>query len=146
MANDLIDRNRRAIRDFLDGTLVNDKAQVISGLDPDVVFRLPRPTMADKTISGAQNVTDFIVDLGRAAYAKRHATYGSFVVDEGHAAVEWRLQGELARGGDYDQYYCWLFDLSDGRITEIREYIDTHYGLSKNAEVGGKAIATHQDR
>lgn len=140
---DIRGENERAIRAFLDGMLAGDKTLVASGLHPDVLLRLPRPSLSDKTIRGARNLTDFVVDLRKAAYAEAHATYGAFVVDDRHGIAEWRLQATLARGGDYDQFYCWAFDLADGRIVEIREYIDTVYGQSMNAAVGGQAIDAH---
>lgn len=141
---DIVARNRRAIRAFLDGMLAGDKEQVLSGLHPDVALLLPRPSMSGTTIQGAENLAAFVVDLRKAAYADdAYATYGAFVVDETQGVVEWRLRATLARGGDYDQFYCWAFDLAEGRIIEIREYIDTRYGMDMNAEVGGQAIDTH---
>lgn len=133
-----------AIRAFLDGTLARDKARVQSGLHPDVVFRLPRPTLAAKTISGAANLAAFMVDLNAAAYVDPRATYGVVVCNAGGGVAEWRLQATLRRNGaSYDQYYCWVFKCADGLITDIHEYIDTHYGMSVNAAVGGDAIAAH---
>ncbi|WP_404478838.1 nuclear transport factor 2 family protein [Novosphingobium sp. BL-52-GroH] len=65
------------------------------------------------------------------------------LVGEPTGVAEWRLCADLVHGGDYDQYYCWTFDLADGLITEIREYIDTVYGMSKNGPVGQPAIERH---
>jgi len=137
-------KSEAAIRTFLDGTLAGDKALVQSGLHPEVVFRLPRPTMIAKTVNGAANLADFMVDLLGAAYTDAHATYGVVVCNESGGVAEWRLQATLRRnGGPYDQYYCWVFKCVDGLITDIHEYIDTHYGMSQNAAMGGDAIAAH---
>lgn len=136
-------KSEAAIRAFLDGTLAGDKARVRSGLHPDVVFRLPRPTMLAKTVNGAANLADFMVDLLNAAYTDAHATYGVVVCNESGGVAEWRLQATLRSGGPYDQFYCWVFKCADGLITDIHEYIDTHYGMSVNAAVGGRAVAAH---
>lgn len=128
---DTIKANERALRNYLDGMLAGDKAMVRRAFHEDVILRLPRPTMADKVVRGADNLTDFVVDLRNAAYDQIEAEYGVVVVDERGGVAEWRLQGSLKAGGDYDQFYCWVFKFADGLITDIHEYIDTAYG--KNA-------------
>jgi uncharacterized protein len=39
--------------------------------------------------------------------------------------VEERMQAKLANGRHYDNDYCLLFELKDGRIRRVREYMDT---------------------
>lgn len=44
--------------------------------------------------------------------------------------AEWRLTATILDNDEpYDQFYCWAFTCTGGRITEIREYQDTRYGF-----------------
>jgi ketosteroid isomerase-like protein len=52
------------------------------------------------------------------------------VLAEGDTVVlEIRLRSLLPNGRRYDNAYCFLFTLRDGRIHRIREHLDTHRGL-----------------
>jgi ketosteroid isomerase-like protein len=45
----------------------------------------------------------------------------------GRVVVEAKGEGELADGTLYSPDYCMVFELADGLITSMREYIDTEY-------------------
>ena len=49
------------------------------------------------------------------------ATNGGLVLTETHGT------GFLADGRVYDNRYAWAFVLRDGKIAEIREYLDSYY-------------------
>jgi uncharacterized protein len=42
-------------------------------------------------------------------------------------AVEWRITARTAKGGDYENAYCGVFLVRDGKIQAIREYLDSGY-------------------
>jgi len=44
--------------------------------------------------------------------------------------VESRGTGKTADGRSYDNLYAWAFELKDGRVHVIREYMDSHYVIS----------------
>jgi uncharacterized protein len=41
--------------------------------------------------------------------------------------VESNSTGETMDGKVYDNDYCWVFEVSDGKIDAMREYMDSHY-------------------
>jgi ketosteroid isomerase-like protein len=43
------------------------------------------------------------------------------------ARPEWRVRARTARGIDYDNAYCGIFTVRDGRIAAVREYLDSAY-------------------
>lgn len=49
------------------------------------------------------------------------------VADDDAVAVETAGTGKLRGGGDYDNRYAWFFRVKDGKIVEIREYLDSLY-------------------
>ena len=42
-------------------------------------------------------------------------------------AVEWVARGKSAKGKSYENYYHLMFEVKNGKIQAIREYVDTLY-------------------
>lgn len=50
------------------------------------------------------------------------------IVAEGdHVAAQLVIEGRTARGADYRNHYHFAFEIRDGRIARVREYVDTAY-------------------
>jgi ketosteroid isomerase-like protein len=47
-------------------------------------------------------------------------------VDGDTVIAEMHNYGEVANGRIYDNYYCFVFELRDGRIDRVREYVDSY--------------------
>ncbi|HEX5418713.1 MAG TPA: nuclear transport factor 2 family protein, partial [Gammaproteobacteria bacterium] len=47
------------------------------------------------------------------------------------AAAETEAMGRLANGKDYHNRYAWIFEIRDGKIFIVREYMDTGYILAQ---------------
>jgi uncharacterized protein (TIGR02246 family) len=54
--------------------------------------------------------------------------FKSIIADGDTVVVEERMQATLADGKAYDNDYCFIFELKDGRIHRVREYMDTLKG------------------
>jgi uncharacterized protein len=52
------------------------------------------------------------------------ASKGNLVIAEARGV------GKIADGRNYDNLYAWAFDLKDGKIHAIREYMDSHYVIN----------------
>lgn len=44
--------------------------------------------------------------------------------------AETRAVGTFKDGNMYDNLYCWAFEIIDGQVDQIREYMDSHYVMS----------------
>lgn len=44
--------------------------------------------------------------------------------------AEARGVGRIADGRDYENLYAWAFELKDGKVFAIREYMDSHYVIN----------------
>jgi ketosteroid isomerase-like protein len=60
------------------------------------------------------------------------ASKGSLVIAEARGV------GKVADGRDYENLYSWAFDLKDGKIFAIREYMDSHYVINLLGNVQSK--------
>lgn len=45
----------------------------------------------------------------------------------GNVMAETHAQGERADGKPYNNMYAWAFEISDGKISRVREYMDSLY-------------------
>jgi ketosteroid isomerase-like protein len=51
------------------------------------------------------------------------------VVADGDTVVfEQRMRARTVNGRSYDNRYCFVFEMQDGKVKVIREYMDTHAG------------------
>ncbi len=46
---------------------------------------------------------------------------------DGMVCVESNSTGRTMDGKIYDNDYCWVFEISNGKIDAMREYMDSHY-------------------
>jgi uncharacterized protein len=138
--------NKRVALAFLDSLLSGDAASVRATLADDAVLVLPRPTLAGTTMRGADNLAAALAKLG-SQYASPQPILGAVVASERHVIAEWQLKGTVvASGTPYDQYYCWAFDLENGRIVQIREYQDTKYGFEVMGATAKSTLDAHAER
>jgi uncharacterized protein len=62
--------------------------------------------------------------------------------DSDTVIIEERMRATLANGGHYDNDYCFIFELKDGRIRRVREYMDTQRGAEMFATPSAPLEAT----
>ncbi len=135
--------SERLARAFLDAMVVGDAAAMEATLAEDAAMVLPRPTMSGRAFAGRENLLTALVGLN-ARYESPRAEYGTVLAGPDAVAVEWCLTASLvSNGAPYEQFYGWFFDIRDGRITEIREYMDTEYGLRMSDAASSGVLARH---
>ncbi len=52
---------------------------------------------------------------------------GNMFSRDGRVCVESNSTGTTMDGKIYDNDYCWVFEISNGKIDAMREYMDSHY-------------------
>jgi ketosteroid isomerase-like protein len=58
-------------------------------------------------------------------------TIESLIAEGDRAAVQLVIDGRTAKGEPYHNSYHFAFRVRDGRICEVREYVDTLYAQQK---------------
>ena len=56
--------------------------------------------------------------------------FGGCYADGDTVVVEMRLRATLSHGGRYDNEYCLVFELEQGLVKRVREYMDTQRGAA----------------
>jgi ketosteroid isomerase-like protein len=73
-------------------------------------------------------INEFLAPIRGAFRAGDPKVHIDVVVSDGdQVMVETRATGERADGKAYNNRYAWSFDLRDGKILNIREYMDSLY-------------------
>ncbi len=89
---------------------------------------------------GRQAITDFLAhEFTRLFVGNVTVDFRGFYLDGSRVIVEETMGATLANGNAYRNDYCFVFELRDGLIHRVREYMDTARG---HREVfGGAAVA-----
>lgn len=122
--------NKDIVRRYFEAVNAGDFGTVTALLDDDVTFWVP-PSLPDGVeFRGKEAVLKLFAE-SVALYAPDSGlsvTIVSLTADEDRVAAELQIRGKAASGGaDYDNWYHFLFRVKDGRITSIREHLDTLY-------------------
>jgi|KBSMisStaDraftv2_1062788.scaffolds.fasta_scaffold264525_2 ketosteroid isomerase-like protein len=80
-------------------------------------------------MKGREQIAHFIaVEFGRLFHADVTLDFRGFYGEGDVVIVEERMQATLSNGNYYDVDYCFVFELKDGLIARVREYMDTLKG------------------
>ncbi|KAB2351475.1 nuclear transport factor 2 family protein [Actinomadura rudentiformis] len=78
---------------------------------------------------GRKAIATFIADDFPRLFARDVAiTFHGFYADGDRVIVEETMSATLANGNTYVNDYCFVFELRDGLIHRVREYMDTARG------------------
>jgi ketosteroid isomerase-like protein len=104
-------------------------------LAEDAVWRAPADNATAKFLGmssgmrGREEIVRFIVEQFPSMFARDVKAETKGVYADGDIVVlEMTLQATLANGRPYRNDYCFICDLRDGWVVEIREFMDTYNG------------------
>ncbi len=118
---------REVLVRYLDALTGGDLERIRASFTEDATWRLHGDLPLAGIRSGRDEILEFLVSAG-ALYSPgtQTFTFGDITAEGERAVLEWRVRGVSAHTGlDYDNEYCGVFVVRDGRIAEVREYLDT---------------------
>lgn len=78
---------------------------------------------------GRAAIAQFIgVEFGKLFSRDARIDFKGIYADGDVVVVEERMTATLAHGGAYENDYCFIFELENGLIKRVREYMDTAKG------------------
>lgn len=123
-------RPKQILQRYLDALVAGDVETIRDSFADDATWTV----LSDLPIAGPWRGRDQIVEgflggvVGALFESGSHVFEFPTLIAEGDTvALEWRVQARTAAGQPYDNRYCGFFDVRDGRITAVREYLDTRY-------------------
>jgi uncharacterized protein len=120
--------NKQLIRDYFDAVGSGASDKVVAAFADDVVWWVPPSSPMAGTYKGKEAVLGMFAK-GVSLYAPKPMKIDvlGMVADEKKVAAEVHISATTAKGADYSNYYHFLFELRDGKIAGVKEYVDTLY-------------------
>jgi ketosteroid isomerase-like protein len=120
-----------------------DRALFSASLADDVTWRVMGQYSWSRTFRGKDAILNDLLGHVRSLLVDRGRTVAHrFIADGDHVVVEAKGDNVTKSGMRYDNDYCLVYRLEDGKIKEIREYCDsvlTEKALGPFPETGVRA-------
>ena len=112
---------------YLDALTAGDLAAVAGSFAEDATWSIHGTMPLSGTKQGRGAIMEFLTSAASLYQPGTQSfTFGEITAEADRAVLEWRVRGiASATGRDYDNAYCGVFRVRDGRITEVREYLDS---------------------
>jgi ketosteroid isomerase-like protein len=105
---------------------IRDRSLFTASLADDVKWVVTGQYSWSRTFTGKQSVLNDLHGHVRSLLVDRTRTIAHrFIADGDHVVVEAKGNNLTKTGVRYDNDYCLVFRLADGKIREIREYCDS---------------------
>ncbi|MEV4238468.1 MULTISPECIES: nuclear transport factor 2 family protein [unclassified Nocardia] len=118
----------RAWREFA----TQDPDRIAAVFAPDAEWLAPPQNATARAIDGTHHLVgrDRIVrfltrEFPTVFVADRSVEFTAIIAEGTTVVVEERMRATLMNGNHYDNDYCFVFELRDGLIHRVREYMDT---------------------
>ncbi|MBZ0231087.1 MAG: nuclear transport factor 2 family protein [Deltaproteobacteria bacterium] len=117
--------NRRTMETLFAALARGDGAPFLEHLAEDVVWTLTGSTRWSRSYRGK---ADLVENLFRPLFRRLEGytnTAHAMIAEGDRVVIECTGRAILRGGRPYANAYCWVCRLSDGRIVELTEYLDT---------------------
>jgi uncharacterized protein len=103
----------------------------LEGLADDVRWTIMGTTRWAKTYEGKQAILTELLGPLFAQFADQYkATAHRFIAEDDLVVAEVSGRVTTKSGKPYNNSYCYIFRLADGKIQEVTEYMDTQMAVS----------------
>lgn len=121
--------NKKVVSEFIEALSGGNIKALDAALAEDATWWLPGSLPVSGTHRGKKGIFEGF--LAKAAPLFQPGTLAIEVrntVAEGDCvAVEWIARGKTAKGKAYENYYHIMFEVKNGKVQTVREYVDTLY-------------------
>ena len=95
-------------------------------LGDDIRWTVTGSSSWSRTYEGKQAVVDQLMRPLFSQFADTYRNSAILIVADGeHVVVECQGRGDDQSGKPYNQRYCYVCRMADGRVRELTEYLDT---------------------
>lgn len=118
--------NRALIARAFEGLARGDPSNFMPLFDEGIEWRVMGSSAWSKHARGLEAVTRDLVGPLFARFAGPYLTTAERIIADGdHVAVQAKGDAVTHEGDRYDNDYCFVFTLKDGKIVKVVEYMDT---------------------
>ena len=121
--------SKTIVLEFIEALSNGDVEAVSAAFTEDVTWWLPGSLPVSGTYTGSKQILEGFFATAFPYFEPNTLTITvqRAVAEINAVAVEWRVNARTAKGRTYDNYYHVSFDLRDGKICAVREYLDSLY-------------------
>jgi ketosteroid isomerase-like protein len=111
-----------------------DADQIASLFTPDAEWIAPARNATAVALAhtdhmtGPDQIARFIASEMHRLFSEIDISFRAVHVDGDTVIIEERMRATLPGGRPYDNDYCFVFVVANGRIKQVREYMDTRKG------------------
>jgi uncharacterized protein len=121
-----VDQNKAIVTQTWQALVKGDINSAFANMSDEVSWLIPGNLPVSGLKRGKPAVLDFLCSAANM-FPKGLASEIRRVYGEGDVViVELTNRGKLANGRDYENEYCFIYEIEGGKIRRIREYVDTH--------------------
>jgi uncharacterized protein len=118
--------SKQLLQTIFDGLAQGDPKAFRDSLSDDFTWTLTGTTAWSGTYRGKDVVLKQLMRPLFDQFATRYTNTATRIIGEGEwVVVECRGNVETRTGRRYDNQYCWVCRVTDGRLREVIEYMDT---------------------
>ncbi|MFJ7078934.1 nuclear transport factor 2 family protein [Streptomyces sp. NPDC098781] len=118
--------NKTICRQYIEAVGRGDDSAATALMADDFTHQL-MGTSAFSGTRGREGVAELVRMLGTITVSGVAFTITCMTEEDGVVCVEASGRSELVAGGSYNNVYCFVFTLRDGKVAAMREYFDTKY-------------------
>lgn len=120
------DDNKQRMQAIFEGLARGDARLFLDSLDEAAVWRMIGTTPWSGVYAGKAAIRRDLLTPLFAQFADQYLNVADAIVAEGDTVVvECRGKVTTKTGRRYDNTYCWVCRLGDGKIVSLTEYMDT---------------------
>jgi len=118
--------NKRLMQSLFAELAQGNGRPFVDSLADDFCWTLTGNTAWSRTYRGKQVVVDELLRPLFEQFATRYTnTAQRFIAEDDLVVVECRGNVETKSGRPYNNSYCWVCRIADGKLVELTEYMDT---------------------
>lgn len=120
------DDNKQLMQDIFDGLARGDARPFLDSLDESTVWRMLGTNAWSGVYTGKTAIRRDLLTPLFAQFADQYLNVADAIIAEGDTVVvECRGKVTTKTGKRYDNTYCWVCRLKNGKIVSLTEYMDT---------------------
>jgi uncharacterized protein len=118
--------NKKIIQDVFSAWSAGDGGAFFNLLADDVTWTVIGSTAVSRTYKSKQEFLDGAVrPLGQKINGAIQPRLRDIVVEGDKVALQWDGHAVGKNGAEYNQTYCWIMRIENGRVSEGTAYLDT---------------------
>ena len=118
--------NKRIIAEVFDGLSRADGRAFFDAMDDGIVWIIEGQSRFSRRYDGKAAVQNELAPALFANFASDYRNHADAIIaEDDRVVVLARGEVKTVRGEDYNNSYCFVLRMNDGKIVELREYMDT---------------------